>query len=164
MIELFTIPMLCVVILLGLLFALPRRGRLALFWIGFIFLAIVWVDYFFDAASPGHDGGPEEALGLLVFGVLTFAFVVVFLLAVGLSMFSEKPANPDLSNFGENQPVALVGGRHKGETGYVVSASSEQCKDGYLVALDSGFDVVVPATDLVAVTKVTDGIPERVGG
>ncbi len=66
MIQLFTIPLLCVVILLGLLFALPRRGRLALFWIGFIFLAVVWVDYFFHAASPGHDGGPEEALGLLV--------------------------------------------------------------------------------------------------
>ena len=164
MIQLFAIPLLCVVILLALLFALPRRGRLALFWIGFIFLAVVWVDYFLDAVSPGHVDGPEDALGLLVLGVLTFAFVVVFLLAVGLSMFSEKPTNPDASTFGENQPVVLVGGRHKGETGHVVRVSSEQGKDDYLVALDSGFDVVVPAKDLVAVTNATDGISERVSG
>lgn len=164
MIQLLAIPLLCVVILMGLLFALPRRGRLALFWIGFIFLAVVWVDYFFDAATPGHDGGPQEALGLLVLSVLTFAFVVVFLLAAGLSMFSEKSANPDLSNFSQNQPVVLVGGRHQGETGHVVKAISEQGKGGYLVALDSGFDVVVPAKDLVAVTNATDGISERVSG
>ena len=92
MIQLFLIPTLVALALVVLLCVLPIRWRNALIWGSCLLIASAWGKYFFDAATPGHDSGVGEALGLLVMAWVS----IVFALGAALSVWLRAPAHMSL--------------------------------------------------------------------
>lgn len=75
--------------LYGILFLLPQ-----------ILLALLWVQHRHAVAQPGHDGGPGEALGLMIVlcvqaGLILAGIVAGAAVAIARRVVGAEPLLPD---------------------------------------------------------------------
>jgi hypothetical protein len=149
-IQLFLFPTLLAALLIAPLFVLSAPWRNALIWILAIIVGAAWGQYFDDSSKPGHDGGAGEALGLVVMAWVTIIFVLGSVLSVWVRLLKRKQLTTVLPHLQPNSRVYVVDGKLGGQAGYIVGFSHDREKGDYLVALDTGFDVILHANDLSA--------------
>jgi len=148
MIQLFLFPTLLALMLITPLFVLPLRWRNALVWIGAIFFGVVWGQYFYDSSRSGHNAGAGEALGLLVMGWVTIVFILGSLLSLWVRLLKRKQLVAISPPLQHKLRAYVSNGKFGGQAGYIVGVAHDREKGDYLVALDSGFDVILCARDL----------------